>query len=224
MVPAAPVLPCGLPGAAVHSSLVFSLSPRVLSSRASAASSWQMASMSGSSTVGGNSRISFTSPRPRMLRYGVPRHVCMLTPSSGPLLPPAALGKAPFPPAVPVPGGLCFPRGLCSTAGSAPRHPSVASSPRCCGPLAVKGAAASPPSRSLLPTCQRFAWVGDVSRRGLGWEFRYLFPSAEPVDRMFRRRGGRWLACGEMRLPVLLLELPQISRRAPGKPSDQFMT
>lgn len=100
--------------------------------------------------------------------------------------------------------------------GSALWHPSAAGGP--C--LAVNGAAASLPSRSLLPTCRIFAWVGNVSHRGPGREFHYLFPLAELAAEMFRRGGGLWLACGKMRLLAPLLEIPQISRRAPGKPSN----
>lgn len=114
-----------------------------------------------------------------------------------------------FPNGAPSHGGLSTPASLCC---------------KPCGPQAVNAAAASPPSRSLLPACRIFAWVGDTSHRGLGWGFRYLFPSAEPAVGVFGGEGGCWLACGKMKLLVSLLELPQSRRKAPGKSPDQLMT
>lgn len=82
--------------------------------------------------------------------------------------------------------GVCSPAGLSSVLGSALCHPSAAGSSHRSGLQAVKGDAASLLSRSLLPTCQIFAWVGSVAHRGLGWEFHYLFHLAEPVAGIFR--------------------------------------
>lgn len=82
--------------------------------------------------------------------------------------------------------GVCFPAGLCSALGSALCHPSAAGGPHRSGLQAVKGDTASPPSRSLLPTCRIFAWVGNVAHRGLAGSFTTSFLWL-----------NQWLGCSE---------------------------
>lgn len=210
--PRSPILPRRLPGAAVHISLVFSVpqGPLLKGKRcvvlADGFYEWQQHS-------GGKQPyfIYFPQSKDAVVWSLNTLSPCSLQlpgekPLSLQLCP--SLGSL-FPNRAPSRGGLSTPASLCC---------------KPCGPQAVNAAAASPPSRSLLPACRIFAWVGDRSHRGLGWGFRYLFPSAEPAVGLFGGEGGCWLAWGKMKLLVSLLELPQSSRKAPGKSPDQFMT